>query len=65
MKKIATLILILAIASACDVLDVKPQSAIPASDAFKNKAGIEQGILGSYIPFSIFKLLWKNVPYLF
>jgi tetratricopeptide (TPR) repeat protein len=51
MKKIATFILILAIASACDVLDVKPQSAIPASDAFKNKAGIEQGILGSYIPF--------------
>ena len=51
MRKIATLILILSIASACDVLDVKPQSSIPASEAFKNKTGIEKGILGSYIPF--------------
>ncbi|HEY3405159.1 MAG TPA: RagB/SusD family nutrient uptake outer membrane protein, partial [Ohtaekwangia sp.] len=35
----------------CDVLDVKPQSAIKAEDAFKDKAGIEKGILGAYTSF--------------
>lgn len=34
--------------SACDVLDVEPQSAIPAAEAFKDKAGIERGIVGAY-----------------
>ncbi|MDX1910601.1 MAG: RagB/SusD family nutrient uptake outer membrane protein [Saprospiraceae bacterium] len=34
--------------SACDVLDVQPQNAIPASEAFKDKAGIERGIVGAY-----------------
>jgi hypothetical protein len=35
----------------CNVLDVKPQSAIPAEVAFKDKAGIEKGILGAYASF--------------
>ena len=34
--------------SACDVLDVEPADQVNAGDAFKNKAGIEKGILGSY-----------------
>jgi hypothetical protein len=51
MKKLFILIILLGTFTACDVLDVKPQSSIPAKDAFKNKAGVEQGILGSYIPF--------------
>lgn len=33
---------------ACDVLDVQPQSSIPASEVFKNKAGIQRGINGAY-----------------
>ncbi len=32
----------------CDVLDVKPTDSIPAEAVFKNKAGIERGIVGSY-----------------
>jgi hypothetical protein len=36
------------LAPACDVLDVEPQSSIPASEAFKDKQGIERGILGAY-----------------
>lgn len=51
MKKLFILIILFSFLAACDVLDVKPQSAIPASDAFKNKAGIEKGILGAYTPF--------------
>lgn len=35
-------------ASACDVLDVSPQSSIPASEAFKDKNGITRGINGAY-----------------
>lgn len=34
--------------AACDVLDVEPLDQIPGGEAFKNKAGIEKGILGSY-----------------
>jgi starch-binding outer membrane protein, SusD/RagB family len=34
--------------SGCDVLNVDPQDSIPADQAFKDKAGIERGILGSY-----------------
>jgi len=33
---------------ACEVLDVTPQSSIPAAEAFKNKAGIQRGINGAY-----------------
>lgn len=40
------------IVSACDVLNVEPQNQIPAEDVFKDKTGIEKGILGSYIPFN-------------
>ena len=49
MKKILLLCSILALlAPACDILDVEPQSSIPASEAFKDKEGIERGILGAY-----------------
>lgn len=49
MKKILLLCSILAfLAPACDILDVEPQSSIPAGEAFKDKEGIERGILGAY-----------------
>lgn len=48
MKKLIILSCVLFIASSCEVLDVKPQSAIPADAAFTDKAGIERGILGAY-----------------
>jgi hypothetical protein len=51
MKKSFFLIILLSAASACDVLDVKPQSSILASEAFKDKKGIEKGILGAYSSF--------------
>lgn len=34
--------------SACNVLDVESEDSIPADKAFKDKKGIEQGILGAY-----------------
>lgn len=34
--------------SGCNVLNVEPEDSIPADQAFKDKAGIERGILGSY-----------------
>jgi starch-binding outer membrane protein, SusD/RagB family len=34
--------------SGCDVLNVEPMDSIPADQAFKDKTGIERGILGSY-----------------
>lgn len=51
MRKLLILTILFSFLAACDVLDVKPQSSIPADDAFKNKAGIEKGILGAYTPF--------------
>jgi starch-binding outer membrane protein, SusD/RagB family len=48
MKQFLTSIAILYLLNGCDVLNVKPEDSIPASAAFKNKAGIEKGILGSY-----------------
>jgi hypothetical protein len=39
---------IILISAGCDVLDVEPTDSIPASSAFKDKAGIERGIMGSY-----------------
>ena len=51
MKKIFFFLLILSAGSSCDVLDVKPQSSILASEAFKDKKGIEKGILGAYSSF--------------
>ena len=46
--------------SSCDVLDVKPQSSIIASEAFKDKKGIEKGVLGSYAPFQNFSYYGRN-----
>lgn len=34
--------------ASCNILDVEPQSSIPASEAFKDKKGIERGIIGAY-----------------
>jgi hypothetical protein len=51
MKKILYFALLLAVASACDVLDVKPTDSISASDAFKDKNGIEKGVQGAYTAF--------------
>lgn len=51
MKKIFILIIGLLTFTACDVLDVKPYDRISADDAFKDKEGIEKGILGAYAPF--------------
>lgn len=51
MKKILLILTICLTAFSCDVLDVKPQSSIPADKAFQDKAGIEKGILGAYSAF--------------
>jgi hypothetical protein len=51
MKKIVYFALLLGMASACDVLDVKPTDSIPANDAFKDKNGIEKGVQGAYTAF--------------
>jgi starch-binding outer membrane protein, SusD/RagB family len=51
MKKILYPLIILFLLSGCDVLDVEPYDSIPASAAFKDKKGIESGILGSYSAF--------------
>jgi starch-binding outer membrane protein, SusD/RagB family len=48
MKNTIYIISLLYLISACNVLNVEPEDAIPADKAFKNKAGIERGILGSY-----------------
>lgn len=34
--------------SACELLDLEPADEIPAEQTYKNKKGIEKGILGSY-----------------
>lgn len=49
MKKLLLFSIILAaLMPSCNVLDVEPQSSIPAGEVFKNKQGIERGILGAY-----------------
>jgi starch-binding outer membrane protein, SusD/RagB family len=48
MKNILYTFLILFSLTACDVLNVKPEDSIPADAAFRDKAGIERGILGCY-----------------
>lgn len=60
MKKLIILVSLFSTLAACDVLDVKPQNAIPAEDAFKNKAGIEKGILGAYTPFQYLSYYGRN-----
>jgi hypothetical protein len=54
MKKIVILVIILGSFSSCDVLDVESQSKIPVSEAYKDKSGIEKGILGAYASFQNF-----------
>jgi hypothetical protein len=48
MRHIILIIGLLYLMSGCDVLNVEPMDSIPADQAFKDKAGIERGILGSY-----------------
>ena len=48
MKNILFTLLILLLPAGCDVLNVESEDAIPADEAFQDKAGIERGILGSY-----------------
>lgn len=51
MKKILYFASLLSIASACDVLDVKPTNSISPDDAFKDKNGVEKGVQGAYTSF--------------
>jgi hypothetical protein len=51
MKNLFYTLAILLLVSGCDVLNVEPYDSIPASAAFKDKTGIEKGILGSYSAF--------------
>lgn len=51
MKKILLLLLITITIVSCEVMDVEPQDAINASEAFKNKDDIDKGILGAYATF--------------
>ena len=48
MRKYIYAIILLASFFSCDVLDVEPYNSIPASEAFKNAADLERGILGAY-----------------
>jgi starch-binding outer membrane protein, SusD/RagB family len=48
MKSLIYIFGIILISAGCNVLDVEPTDSIPASSAFKDKAGIERGIMGSY-----------------
>jgi len=54
MKKIFLIGNILFLAASCNVLDVQPLSSIPAEEAFKDKAGVERGIVGAYSSFQSF-----------
>jgi starch-binding outer membrane protein, SusD/RagB family len=51
MKKFLFIIISMAALASCNVLDIEPQNSIPAEVAFKDKAGIEKGILGAYSSF--------------
>jgi hypothetical protein len=48
MKNILFFLVITFVIVGCDVLDVEPEYAISADDAFKDKTGIERGIIGTY-----------------
>ena len=48
MRTIAYCLGLMMCLSSCDVLDVEPYNSIPASEAFKNAADLERGILGAY-----------------
>jgi starch-binding outer membrane protein, SusD/RagB family len=61
MKKLLYAILFLLPAfSACNVLDVKDENAIPADMAFRNKSGIEKGIVGCYSTFQNLSYFGRN-----
>ncbi len=47
MKKIIGYTMLLCCFASCNVLDVEPYNTIPASEAFKNAADLERGILGA------------------
>ncbi|HQW01723.1 MAG TPA: RagB/SusD family nutrient uptake outer membrane protein, partial [Saprospiraceae bacterium] len=51
MKKFILYTVLLTAFISCDVLDVEPYNSIPASEAFKNAADLERGILGAYSSF--------------
>ncbi len=51
MKKIIGYTILLFCFASCNVLDVEPYNTIPASEAFKNAADLERGILGAYSSF--------------
>jgi starch-binding outer membrane protein, SusD/RagB family len=48
MKYIYIISSLLLFSASCNVLDVEPQSSIPASEVFKDKKGIQRGINGAY-----------------
>ncbi|MBP7240158.1 MAG: RagB/SusD family nutrient uptake outer membrane protein [Saprospiraceae bacterium] len=48
MRKIIGYTILLFCFTSCNVLDVEPYNTIPASEAFKNAADLERGILGAY-----------------
>jgi hypothetical protein len=48
MKHVFYSLVIVFLLGGCDVLNVEPVDSIPADAAFKDKTGIERGILGSY-----------------
>ena len=43
-----TLLTLITLLSACDVLNIEPADQISSEQAFKNKSDIEKGIIGSY-----------------
>jgi hypothetical protein len=47
-KLLILMALLMPLVSSCNVMDVESEDSIPADKAFKDKKGIEQGILGSY-----------------
>jgi starch-binding outer membrane protein, SusD/RagB family len=61
MKKLLyAILLLLPVFSACNVLDVKDENAIPADMAFRNKSGIEKGIIGCYSTFQNLSYFGRN-----
>lgn len=51
MKKYILILAAFIAVLSCDVLDVEPYNSIPASEAFKNAADLDRGILGAYSSF--------------
>ncbi len=61
MKKLLfSILILLPLFSGCNVLDVKPEDAIPADKAFKDKSGIEKGIIGAYSTFQNLSYFGRN-----